>query len=85
MIVRVVTLGRRCLVRVLGLLNRILSQTSEGVLGDTLAHRGDEGRGKLRKVRGRGTHPVIPELPNGGTRLRASAGITRMREANLPN
>ena len=28
---------------------------------------GEEGRGKLRKARGRSTHPVIPGSPNGVT------------------
>ena len=38
-------------------------------MGDAWAHRGDEGRGKLREARGSGTHAVIPRWPNGATRL----------------
>ena len=34
---------------------------------DALALRGDEGRGKLRKARGIGTHELIPRCPNGAT------------------
>ena len=41
-------------------------------MGDAWAHGGDEGRGKLRKARGSGTHALIPGLPNGETRLDAS-------------
>ncbi len=39
---------------------------------DALELRGEEGRGKLRKVPGRSTHPVIRELPNGVTRRERS-------------
>ena len=35
---------------------------------DALELSGDEGRGKLRKSRGRSKHPTIPWLPNGVTR-----------------
>ena len=38
-------------------------------MGDAWAHRGEEGRGKLREARGSGTHAVIPRWPNGATRL----------------
>jgi len=34
---------------------------------DTLAHRGDEGRGYLRKVSGSWKHALIRESPNGAT------------------
>ena len=34
---------------------------------DALALRGEEGRGKLRKARGIGTHELIPRCPNGAT------------------
>src|SRR6476469_3654758 len=37
-------------------------------VGDAWAHGGDEGRGKLRKARGSGTHALIPRWPNGATR-----------------
>jgi hypothetical protein len=45
-------------------------------VGDAWAHGGDEGRGKLRKARGSGTHALIPRWPNGETRLGASSVIT---------
>ena len=35
---------------------------------DAWAHGGEEGRGKLRKARGSGTHALIPRWPNGETR-----------------
>ena len=35
---------------------------------DVLESYGEEGRGKLRKARGRSQHPLIPRLPNGVTR-----------------
>ena len=34
---------------------------------DALAPRGDEGRGKLRKASGSGTHTLIRRYPNGET------------------
>ena len=37
-------------------------------MGDAWAHRGDEGRGKLREAPGSGTHAVIRRWPNGATR-----------------
>ena len=37
-------------------------------MGDAWAHGGEEGRGKLRKARGRRTQPVSPRWPNGATR-----------------
>ena len=40
-----------------------------GSTADVLESYVDEGRGKLRKARGRSTHPVIPRLPNGVTQL----------------
>ena len=51
-------------------------------VGDAWAHGGDEGRGKLRKVRGSGTHAVIPKLPNGETR-RAVRSVTPKGEQTL--
>jgi hypothetical protein len=45
-------------------------------VGDAWAHRGEEGRGKLRKARGSGTHALIPRWPNGATRPGASPVIT---------
>ena len=36
-------------------------------MGNALALRGDEGRDKLRKVAGSGTHTVIRKYPNGAT------------------
>src|SRR5207237_9034446 len=38
-------------------------------VGDGGAHGREEGRGKLRKARGSGTHALIPRWPNGATRL----------------
>ncbi len=40
-----------------------------GSMVDVLESYGEEGRGKLRKAWGRSTHPLIPRLPNGVTRL----------------
>ena len=34
-----------------------------------VALRGEEGRDKLRKATGIGTHELIPRCPNGATRL----------------
>ena len=45
-------------------------------MGDAWAHRGDEGRGKLREARGSGTHAVIPRWPNGATRRAGMPVIT---------
>jgi hypothetical protein len=39
----------------------------KGHLVDALALRGDEGRGTLRKARGRCERSVIPGCPNGAT------------------
>ena len=36
---------------------------------DALAPRGDEGRDKLRKAAGIGTHELIRRYPNGATQL----------------
>ena len=54
-------------------------------MGDAWAHGGEEGRGKLRKVRGRGTHPAIPKWPNGETRPGVIPVITGDSEANPGN
>ncbi len=43
------------------------SSASEGHLVDALALRGDEGRGTLRKARGRCERSLIPGFPNGAT------------------
>src|SRR3954462_15400633 len=54
--------------------------SSEGRhVGDAWAHGGEEGRGKLRKARGSGTHAMIPRWPNGATRLVARPVIARQR------
>ena len=45
-----------------------LDQAFYGHLVDALAHRGEEGRGTLRKAAGRGEHPLIRGYPNGETR-----------------
>ena len=37
-------------------------------MGNALALRGDEGRDKLRKATGIGTHELIRRYPNGATR-----------------
>src|SRR5215207_6651666 len=55
---------------------RMMWSSERRRVGDAWAHRGEEGRGKLRKARGRGTHPVSPRWPNGGTRPLARAVIT---------
>jgi hypothetical protein len=39
----------------------------KGLMVDTLAPKGDEGRGKLRKAAVRGTHPFTRRCPNGET------------------
>ena len=41
-------------------------------MGDAWAHRGDEGRGKLREAPGSGTHAMIRRWPNGATRRATS-------------
>ena len=50
------------------------SSAREGHLVDALALRGDEGRGTLRKARGRCERSVIPGSPNGATH--PARGIT---------
>ena len=45
-------------------------------MGDAWAHGGEEGRGKLRKAWGSGTHALIPGWPNGATHAGASPRIT---------
>jgi len=39
----------------------------QGTRVDALAHRGEEGRGKLRKAMGRRKRPLIHGSPNGAT------------------
>ena len=46
-------------------------EQQQGHLVDALALRGDEGRGTLRKARGRCERLVIPGFPNGATHPRA--------------
>jgi hypothetical protein len=46
------------------------SSVKEGHLVDALALRGDEGRGTLRKARGRCERSLIPGSPNGATHPR---------------
>src|ERR1051326_9614825 len=43
------------------------SSANQGHLVDALALRGDEGRGTLRKARGRCERSLIPGSPNGAT------------------
>ena len=47
---------------------------------DAWAHGGEEGRGKLRKARGSGTHALIPRWPNGETRRVATSVISWRHE-----
>ena len=47
-------------------------------MGDAWAHGGEEGRGKLRKAQGSGTHALILGLPNGETRPGSHPVITFM-------
>ena len=51
-------------------------------MADALERAGDEGRGKLRKARGRSTHPWIPGFPNGVTRT--PRGVHRADEEDSP-
>ena len=44
-----------------------VGSAKEGHLVDALALRGEEGRGTLRKARGRCERSVIPGSPNGAT------------------
>src|SRR5215510_6334161 len=54
------------------------SSAREGRLVDALALRGDEGRGTLRKARGRCEQSVIPGCPNGATHPpKATWGVSR--------
>ena len=50
-----------------------------------VAREGDEGRGKLRKARGRRKRSLIPGFPNGATRQSDGLPSTLMVEANLGN
>src|SRR5919107_2005729 len=45
-------------------------------VGDAWAHGGEEGRGKLRKARGRRTQPASPRWPNGETHAGLRPRIT---------
>ena len=42
-------------------------ESRKGRKVDALAHGGDEGRDKLRKVTGRSKYPLIRQSPNGTT------------------
>jgi hypothetical protein len=52
------------------------SSAKEGHLVDALALRGDEGRGTLRKARGRCERSLIPGSPNGATHPRKRVSRT---------
>ena len=45
----------------------VVEESKKGHTGDALALRGDEGRDKLRKAAGTGTHRLIRRYPNGAT------------------
>ena len=51
-------------------------------MGDALALRDDEGRGKLRKAAGRCTQSLIRRCPNGATRY--SEGIVPCLHGDNP-
>ena len=51
----------------------IIWSSEYGFTVDALELYGDEGRGKLRKVAVRSTHPETRKLPNGVTRLERSS------------
>ena len=53
-------------------------------MGDALALRDDEGRGKLRKVSGRRKRSAIRKCPNGATHYIEDIVLTDVRE-NLGN
>ena len=50
-----------------------------------VAREGDEGRGKLRKARGRRKRSLIPGYPNGATRQSDGLSSAFIAEANLGN
>ena len=50
-----------------------------------VAREGDEGRGKLRKARGRRKRSLIPGFPNGATRQSDGLSSAFIAEANLGN
>ena len=58
---------RRLLVTSLLVTRDVGIKRKEGHLVDALALRGDEGRGTLRKARGRCERSLIPGSPNGAT------------------
>ena len=47
--------------------NRKYNKQNKGVWGMPVALRGEEGRDKLRKATGIGTHELIRRYPNGAT------------------
>ena len=47
--------------------NRKYNKQNKGVWGMPVALRGEEGRDKLRKAAGIGTHELIRRYPNGAT------------------
>jgi hypothetical protein len=53
-------------------------------VGDAWAHGGEEGRGKLRKAGGSGTHALIPGWPNGATRRGATPVIRAPARKRTP-
>ena len=49
--------------------HRLIWSSYEGCMGDVLASRGDEGRGRLRKARGRCQTTVNPGMSEWGNPL----------------
>ena len=64
---------------------RMRGQDTKGARRMPVAREGDEGRGKLRKARGRRKRSLIPGFPNGATRQSDGLPSTLMVEANLGN
>ena len=73
------------LMRVLCFITRNVWSSERGHVGDAWAHGGEEGRGKLRKALGSGTHALIQGWPNGETRAGAIPLIRSRPEANHGN
>ena len=66
--------------------NQFIGESKKGRMADALAHRGDEGRDKLRKVAGRSKYPVIRQSPNGTTHCpEGTVSLIVLREANAGN
>ena len=51
----------------LGFMTKKHNKQNKGVWGMPVALRGEEGRDKLRKAAGIGTHELIRRYPNGAT------------------